>query len=528
MIQPRGFTHKLPAKQNSSMRPYRIFMLLVLCTILFGVAAQKKKPTIFTIGDSTVKNGQGDGAGGLWGWGDPFQLYFDTTQVALENHARGGTSSRTYRSMGLWQNVLEKIKKGDYVLMQFGHNDNGPLNDSTRARGTIKGIGDETETIQNILTRKQETVHTYGWYMTQFIREAKAKGATPIVILSIPRNDWKDGKVPRNDQSYGLWAKQVAQKEKVMYIDLNAKMAGAMENLGEASVTEVLFFQRDHTHPTAKGAVLAASLVVEGIRETPKCKLNKYLLEDPKIVFPVKKKVLIIGDSTVANGRDSVVGWGTYLAQFMDTTRVEIINKARGGRSSRTFLNEKLWEEALPLIGKNDVVVIQFGHNDGGAIDKPKFRASIPGNGNENQEVTIENGSKEIVHSYGWYLRKYIGDTKKRGAQAIVLSHIPRNQWVDGKVERCADSYGAWAMEAAQQGGALFIDFNELIAREYEKTGPEEVARFFPRDHTHTNSDGAMLNAAILAEALYGNKDCPLKGYVEKEKITSPSRKSLP
>lgn len=497
------------------MKLYRIFTLLALCTILAGVAAQKKKPTVFTIGDSTVKNGQGDGAGGLWGWGDPFQLYFDTTKVNLENHARGGTSSRTFRSMGLWQNVLDKLKKGDFVLMQFGHNDNGPLNDSTRARGTIKGIGNETETIQNILTGKQETVHTYGWYMAQFIKEAKAKGATPIVILPIPRNDWKEGKVPRNDQSYGLWAKQVAQKEKVMYIDLNKKMAEAMEKLGEANVTEVLFFKRDHTHPTAHGATLAASLVVEGIKEMPKCKLNKYLLKEPKIVFPVKKKVLIIGDSTVANGRDSIVGWGTYLAQFMDTARVEIINKARGGRSSRTFLNEKLWDEALPLIGKNDVVIMQFGHNDGGAIDKPKFRASINGNGNESREVTLENGTTETVYSYGWYLRKYIADAKKRGAQAVVLSHIPRNKWDNGKVERCAESYGAWAKEAALQDSALFIDFNELIAQEYEKMGPEEVAKFFPKDHTHTNNDGALLNAKILAEALLKTKNCPLRGYVE-------------
>jgi lysophospholipase L1-like esterase len=492
----------------------RLLTLLMAMAIAGIAVAQKKKPTVYTIGDSTVKNGQGDGAGGLWGWGDPFQLYFDTTKVNLENHARGGTSSRTFRTMGLWQNVLDKLKKGDVVLMQFGHNDNGPLNDSTRARGTIKGIGNETEDIDNILTKKKETVHTYGWYMTQYIKEVKSKGATPIIISSIPRNSWSNGKVPRNNTSYGLWAKQVAQANKAMFIDLNEKMASAMEKLGEENVTEVLFYKRDHTHPSANGASLAASLVIEGIKENKKCKLNKYLLPNPTIVFPVKKKVLIIGDSTVANGRDSICGWGMFLSMYLDTTRVEIINKARGGRSSRTFMNEKLWAEALPLIGKNDIVIMQFGHNDAGAIDKPKYRASIPGNTDESQQVTVENGTTETVYSYGWYIRQYITDAKTKGAKAIVLSHIPRNKWADGNVERCTDSFAKWAKEAAAQKGALYIDFNDQVAKHYEKMGAESVSAFFPKDNTHTNEDGAKLNAKILAEALLKTANSPLKGYV--------------
>jgi lysophospholipase L1-like esterase len=131
-------------------------------------------PTLYIIGDSTVRNGsRGDGANGQWGWGAPIADFFDRSRLNVENHAMGGTSSRTFRTLGLWERVLDRIKPGDFVIMQFGHNDNGSLNDERRARGTINGNGEETEEINNMLTGKQEVVHTYGWYIRQYIRETQ-------------------------------------------------------------------------------------------------------------------------------------------------------------------------------------------------------------------------------------------------------------------------------------------------------------------------------------------------------------------
>jgi lysophospholipase L1-like esterase len=132
----------------------KITGLLLVISLMFQVLVQAKdRPTIFTIGDSTVKNGKGDGANGQWGWGDPFQQYFDTTKVMVKNRALGGTSSRTFQTKGLWNEVLKELKKGDFVLMQFGHNDGGAINDTLRARGTIKGVGDETEGIDNLIMK---------------------------------------------------------------------------------------------------------------------------------------------------------------------------------------------------------------------------------------------------------------------------------------------------------------------------------------------------------------------------------------
>lgn len=255
------------------------FFLLIQCN-----TAHNEKPTIFMVGDSTVKNGQGDGAGGLWGWGDYIGQFLDSTKVKVENHALGGTSSRTYQDLGLWDSVYHTLHKGDYVLIQFGHNDDGPINDDFRARGTIKGIGNESEVIDNMLTGKHEIVHSYGWYIRKVVTEAKAKGAIPIVLSPIPRNDWNEGKVPLNNTSYGLWAKQIAEEEQVTFIDLNTQMAHKMEALGEPQVTGTYFYERDHTHTTAKGAIMASEIITDALKSTSNT-LKNYVLEEPMDVL---------------------------------------------------------------------------------------------------------------------------------------------------------------------------------------------------------------------------------------------------
>lgn len=497
------------------MKLIKLFSALCLALLLVNFTQkQNEKPTVYTVGDSTVKNGSGKGDGGLWGWGDYIGQFLDLNKVKIENHALGGTSSRTFQDKGLWEAVHKKLKKGDFVIIQFGHNDDGPLNDTLRARGTIKGIGNETQEIDNLLTKKHETVHTYGWYIQKVVREAKAKGAIPIICSPIPRNQWKEGKVPRNNNSYGLWAKQIAEKEKVTYIELNDNMATEMEKLGESKVTGTYFYKRDHTHTSAKGAVLSASVIINELKKSNN-PLKKYIVENPKITLPAKKRVFLIGDSTMAdNKNDMAVGWGVPFPTYCDTTRVIVLNKARGGRSTRTFTKEGLWDNVKSQIQPGDFVLIQFGHNDAGAVDKEKFRGSLKGNGDETQQV-VRDSLTETVHTFGWYMEKFIKESKEKGATPIVLSQTPRNEWPNDKVERRSDTYGKWSKIAADNAGAFYIDLNEIVALKYEALGKEKVKDFFPKDHTHTGAEGANLNALTVAESIKKLKDCGLKDYIE-------------
>ena len=236
--------------------------------------ANPKLPTLFLIGDSTVRNGRGDGAGGQWGWGEPLVDLFDAAKINVVNRAIGGLSSRTYLTGGAWDRVLAILKPGDFVLMQFGHNDDGAINDASRARGTLAGVGDESSEIDNQLTGKHETVHTYGWYLKKFIADAKAKGATPIVCSLIPRKIWKDGKIVRSSDTYQKWAAEVAASEAVGFVDLNGIIAGRYDALGPEKV-EALFAD-PHTHTSRAGAELNAECVVAGLKALKNDPLEGY------------------------------------------------------------------------------------------------------------------------------------------------------------------------------------------------------------------------------------------------------------
>lgn len=250
-----------------------LFVFTVCSSFIFW---DKEKPTFYIIGDSTVRNGDGSGKNGQWGWGSFIADHFDTKKINISNQAIGGRSSRTFITEGRWDKILATLKKGDYVIMQFGHNDGGPLDDTARARGTIKGIGNDSTEIYNPIRKIKETVYSYGWYMRKYIRETKVKGAVAIVCSPIPHNDWENGKVKKwGEDSYAGWAKQVAKEEGAYFIDLNKLIAEKYEMIGAEKVKT--FFPADHTHTNKEGAELNADIVAAAIKNIKTGKLHKYL-----------------------------------------------------------------------------------------------------------------------------------------------------------------------------------------------------------------------------------------------------------
>lgn len=230
-------------------------------------------------------------------------------------------------------------------------------------------------------------------------------------------------------------------------------------------------------------------------------------------VETARPTLYLIGDSTVKNGTKGLQGWGTPIAGMFDPAKINVVNRALGGRSSRTFLTEGLWDKVRDTLKPGDFVLMQFGHNDGGSIHT-STRASLKGGGPETQDwLNPKTGKTETVQSYGWYLRKYIADAKAKGVNPIVLSPVPRNIWKDGKVGRAANDYGKWAKEAAGAEHVPFVDLNEIIAAKYETLGETEVKKLFPGDHTHTSPEGALLNAASVVQGVRGLQDCPLGSY---------------
>jgi lysophospholipase L1-like esterase len=478
-------------------------------------------PTIFVASDSTAAKNNGDP---IQGWGVPFADYFDPAKVNVSNQARGGRSSRTFITEGRWDHLLAQVKAGDWVLIQFGHNDAGALNDEPppplRARGSMPGLGEETREIDNVLTKKHETVHTFGWYLRKMMADVKAKGATPLVLSLTVRNIWHDGRVERGSGHYREWDREVAQAADVGFVDLTRIIADEYQRMGEESVKK--FFPRDHTHTNPAGAEFNAVMVVSGLKGLHHGPFGPWLsakgaavtadrlgwLNLPEPANPAIPSLVLIGDSTVRNGRGDGAGgqwgWGDFLGAWFDPAKVNVVNRAVGGLSSRTFLTEGHWDRALTLLKPGDWVVMQFGHNDNGPLnDDSRARGTIKGTGEETEEIdNLLTHRHEVVHTYGWYLRKFIRDARARGVTPVMCTLIPRKTWKDGHIVRAADGYAGWARTVAREENVPVIDLNELVAARYDELGPEKVEAMFADPHTHTSRAGAELNAGIVAAGL--------------------------
>lgn len=485
-------------------------------------------PSLFLIGDSTVRNGRDDGqqkgAEGQWGWGNPIAAHFDASRINVVNRAIGGLSSRTYLTGGHWERTLALMKRGDYLIIQFGHNDNGAINDATRARASIGGTGEEVQLIDNMLTGQKETVHTYGWYLRKYVADARAKGVTPVIASPVPRKRWDaDGKIGRSVASHAGWAREVARAANIAFIDLNENAARAYDAMGRDAVMK-LFPQvtpEEHTHTNLAGAELNARLVVASLpsplRSFLRAKDDARPVVDAASVTveaardPSLPTLFLVGDSTVkSGGQNGAFGWGERIAPFFNTRKINVVNHAIGGRSSRTFYTEGRWKRVLDQVKAGDFVLIQFGHNDGGRVGDPanKHRASLPGIGADTVQDRKADGSTEQVQSFGWYLEKYVAQAKAKGADVIILSAVPhRDKWEQG---RDFAEMAQWGEQVARAGGAEFVDLTMLVSDAYRAAGASTVNGFFSDARTHTNDAGARFNAARVVEGLRKLEGDPL------------------
>jgi rhamnogalacturonan acetylesterase len=231
---------------------------------------------------------------------------------------------------------------------------------------------------------------------------------------------------------------------------------------------------------------------------------------------PALPTLFIVGDSTARNGAD--LGWGDHFAALFDTSRINIANRAVAGRSSRTYINEGRWARTLAEMKPGDYMLFQMGHNDGGDLGGAKPRGELKGIGNDTQDVPQTAGplagTTETVHTYGWYVRKYIAEARARGVTPILLTLTVRNIWTDGHIERDF-GYTAYIHQLSEELKVPLADMATLEADYLERLGPEKTAALFPIDHTHTSAAGAAMVARMVAQSLV-NIHSPLTAYLKQ------------
>jgi lysophospholipase L1-like esterase len=230
---------------------------------------------------------------------------------------------------------------------------------------------------------------------------------------------------------------------------------------------------------------------------------------------PKLPTLFLVGDSTMKSNLP-LRGWASEISPYFDTAKINIVNRAIGGRSSRTFVNEGRWDKVLGELKPGDFVMIQFGHNDAGKYDDPaaKGRPSLRGDGEETAEVSKPDGSKEIIHTFGWYMRKYCNDAQAKGAKVILCSMVPHKDWNGDNIKRNEQTtFVKWTADAAKTTGAQFIDINEVIAEELEKLGKDKVEPLFGDARTHSTPAGAKFNAKCVVSTLKTLDPDPLEKY---------------
>jgi xylan 1,4-beta-xylosidase len=219
---------------------------------------------VFIVGDSTVRNWNPT-TPCRWGWGQKLAAYFNSA-VTVHNEAVAGCSSKSYISEERLLPIENKIKLGDYLLIQFGHNDHKP----NEPRGTEPFAG-------------------YKEYLTQYIRIARCKGAFPVLVTPVVRRHFEGDKLLDTHGPYLTAMKELARELKVPLIDLEAKSRCLLETLGETETKQLFFWMQpgesldfpegiaDNSHFNENGAGKIAALVAEAIRESG-VELAKYLI----------------------------------------------------------------------------------------------------------------------------------------------------------------------------------------------------------------------------------------------------------
>ncbi|KAF2133347.1 carbohydrate esterase family 12 protein, partial [Dothidotthia symphoricarpi CBS 119687] len=226
--------------------------------------------------------------------------------------------------------------------------------------------------------------------------------------------------------------------------------------------------------------------------------------------------VYMAGDSTMTKwaAGSAEQGWGVYLPYSLS---LSVVNKAIGGRSSRSFTVEGRFTEIVNLVKANDIVIIEFGHNDGGSLTPTDNGRSVcPGGGSETCQSTY-NGAATTVYTYPFYLLQAGKALVAKGAKVIYSSPTPNNPWETGSFVYSESRFYGYAEKVASQIGAnaMYVNHGAYVASIFESMGKTKVDALFPADHTHTSPQGADIVHKAFVKALQCDGAGFLQGFVK-------------
>jgi len=440
-------------------------------------AARKPGTTIRIdlVGDSTQTENAGYGRGYCANL---------TSQVDCLDMAKGGASTKTYRADGPWERALET--RPDYMLIQFGHND---------------------EVSPRHLPR-EVPLPDYIANLSLFVTEARAAGIKPVLVTPLTRRFFgSDGKIHSDLTAYSNAMKGVAREMHVPLIDLQDMSIAYLDRVGEAAANKLAITKKDdngktvfdETHINLGGSYVFGRMVAVGmgkavlalaqyVRPVP-AQLPPQGVKAMRVIQGGQVRIVLVGDSTVAMQG----GWGPGFCAVM-SPNVTCIDDARNGRSTKSYIDEGLWKEALAEPA--DYYLIQFGHND----EKPDPKRHT-----------------DPDTTYAANLLLFIHDVRAIGAVPVIISPLARRTFDNGKPHNAdLQLYANAARRVAEQEGVTFVDLLSMSDKLLSTMTQAQADRFDAADHpdkraesgdakldrTHLNDEGKEVFGRIVADNL--------------------------
>lgn len=452
------------ASKVTVIRPFRILTFALLTPWLLraqpgavpgGDPAARPPGTrvrLELIGDSTQTDNAGYGRG--------FCANF-VAGVDCVNMAKGGASTKTFREQGLWDRAL--ATRPDYMLIQFGHND--------------------METPEHL--DRQVSMADYESNLSRFVEQARAAGVKPVLVTPLTRRYFqKDGRIHSDLLAHADTMKRVADQMHVPLIDLQSDSIAYLNRIGEAQGLTLGITKKDaqgntipdKTHLNWKGSYVFGRIVAVDLGKAVPA-LAAYVKQQPATLPPEGElamrvlqsqafKIVLVGDSTVALGG----GWGPGFCATL-TPNVTCVDVAANGRSTKSYLDEGLWQKALAERGQ--FYFIQFGHND---------------------EKLDPARHTDPDTTYAANLDRFVTEVRAMGAIPVLVTPLSRRTYKDGTLASDAlKDYAAAARRVALQDKVTLVDLYALSTKYLQGITQEEADML----DAETHPDAAAENGAV-------------------------------
>ncbi len=509
---------------------------------------------ICLVGDSTVKSYGSDNT--IGGWGEYLQYYFDSDHVKIINKAEGGRSTRSFLNQGRLKDAVKDLGEGDYLFIQFGHNDartdenaflehsvplgtpdaNGiyPTNAGVKSK-TPQGIYDFYKDMPYEETfYSYESGGTFKWFLKQYVDEARKVGATPVLITPVARVFFdSNGKItPHHGENDGYVKAvlQLADEMDVACVDMFEITKTMYENYG-VRVTQGLQNIKsdgtmDITHYNKFGSNIVTSKLVEALRQAGiyACVYSKASdkavskTEDLKTAF-----VYVAGGSNcvVENNADDYVikkdGWVPYIEKYF-ADQITVLNMAQEGKSSKSYVDTDQYKAIFANISEGDYLLIQFGPDD---IDE-----------NNKANYTNPTGDKDTEGSFQYYLYNYyIKPALDKKAIPIIISPCAVAEFDSNGVSNVYSEYIEAIKTVATESGAYYINLNDVLAEKYNSLGEDNANLYHAVykdlnlgkngfDVYELNKSGAINTAKTVLKQI-GFSSATLKDYINTSNLDS-------